>query len=256
MNAGPQDQSLDDIRREIDAIDTGLLDLLGQRFRASAKVRSVKAVEGSLAVSPIRPAREAMILRHLVARRPPEVPVDTLVRLWRVILTSSTLAQAAVTVHLPSAVNENPQLRAVVNAHFCATPVAVHPDAAAVIARLEARRGDIGVVTPRSSWAAPLMSDRGDGPHVIGTLPLLSTGGEPQLLVLGYADAQETGDDQTLLVGSSSWSGAAPVWQAVAGPSRLVSLPGFLDAADIARDLAPLGWRLAGRYPTPIKVQS
>ncbi len=216
MNAGPQDPSLDDIRREIDAIDTGLLDLLGQRFRASAKVRSVKAVEGSLAVSPIRPAREAMILRHLVARRPPEVPVDTLVRLWRVILTSSTLAQAA----------------------------------------LEARRGDIAVVTPRSSWAAPLMSGKGDGPHVIGTLPLLSAGGEPQLLVLGYADAQGTGDDQTLLVGSSSWSGAAPVWQAVAGPSRLVSLPGFLDAADIARDLAPLGWRLAGRYPTPIKVHS
>jgi hypothetical protein len=197
-----------------------------------------------------------MILRHLAARRPSEVPVDTLVRLWRVILTSSTLAQAAITVHLPSAVNENPQLRAAVNAHFCATPVAVHADAAAVITRLEARRGDIAVVTPRSSWAAPLMSGKDDGPHVIGTLPLLSAGGEPQLLVLGYADAQETGDDQTLLVGSSSWSGAAPVWQAVAGPSRLVSLPGFLDAADIARDLAPLGWRLAGRYPTPIKVHS
>lgn len=256
MNAGPQDTSLEDIRREIDAIDVGLLDLIGRRFRASAKVRSVKAVEGSLAVSPIRPAREAMILRHLVERRPPEVPVDTLVRLWRVILTSSTLAQAAVTVHLPSAVNENPLLRATVNTQFCATPVAVHADAAAVVASLEARRGDIGVVTPRSSWAAPLMSGKGDGPHVIGSLPWLSAGGEPQLLVLGYADAQETGDDQTLLVGASGWSGAAPVWQAVAGPARLVSLPGFLDAQDIARDLAPLGWRLAGRYPTPIKVPS
>jgi hypothetical protein len=198
-----------------------------------------------------------MILRRLLAKRPPELAVDTLVRLWRVILTSSTLTQAEVTVHLPVAVNENSQLRSAVNTHFCATPVAVHSDAAAVIARLDSRRGDVAVVTPRSSWAMILLAGHGGGPKVIGTLPLLSAGGEPQLLILGYSAAEATGDDLTLLVGSTSWTGATvPTWQAVAGPQRVVCLPGFADEAAIQRDLAPLGWRLAGRYPAPIKAQS
>jgi chorismate mutase len=257
MNAGPQDTTLDEIRREIDAIDDGLLDLLARRFQASARVRGVKTGDGTLRASPIRPAREAEILRRLMARRDADVAPETLVRLWRVILTSSTLAQAAVTVHLPAAVNETPPLRDAVTLHFAATPVVVHEGAAAAIDSLGARPGDVAVVTPQSGWTMALTASGGKVPRVIGVLPQLSAGREPLLLILGHAPAQPSGDDRTLLVGIAPWHGAAaPDWQIRAGTQHVVCLPGFLDEAMILRDLAPLGWRLAGRYPTPLKVPS
>ena len=93
-NAALQEKLLDDIRREIDHIDDAIVDLLARRIAAAERVRGHKFPSGGSAPSPIRPAREAAILRRLLGRAGDTVPADLLVRLWRIILTSSTLAQA------------------------------------------------------------------------------------------------------------------------------------------------------------------
>jgi chorismate mutase len=97
------DSELEDIRREIDAIDDGLMTLLQRRFVASEHVRVIKSKTGALAGSPFRPAREAAIMRRLLTRSGGLLPAELMVRLWRVILTGSTLSQAPVTIHVQAA---------------------------------------------------------------------------------------------------------------------------------------------------------
>lgn len=87
MTAPSPDTTLDAIRREIDAIDDQLLDLLERRFSATRRVKATKAGDGSITSSPFRPAREAVMLRRLLARAGAALPPDVLIRLWRVILS-------------------------------------------------------------------------------------------------------------------------------------------------------------------------
>jgi len=79
---------LADLRREIDSIDDALHDLLMRRVTLTAGVAASKG-----ATPPIRPAREAAILRRLVARHSGPFPRAVVVRIWREIIAANTLLQ-------------------------------------------------------------------------------------------------------------------------------------------------------------------
>ena len=64
MNDAPR--SLDALRREIDTVDDTLHDLLTQR---AALVAEIGALKSSERTTIFRPAREALLLRRLLARR-------------------------------------------------------------------------------------------------------------------------------------------------------------------------------------------
>ncbi|SME91766.1 chorismate mutase [Tistlia consotensis] len=81
--------TLDALRREIDEIDDALQELLIRRNEVSRRVGMTKG-PGSPAV---RPAREAVILRRLVARHRGSLPRAVLVRLWREIFSASLAQQ-------------------------------------------------------------------------------------------------------------------------------------------------------------------
>jgi chorismate mutase len=123
MTAHTPDTALDAIRREIDVIDDQVLDLLERRFAATRRVKATKASDGSIASSPLRPAREAALLRRLIARGGAAVSPDIVVRLWRVILSASTQLQAHVTLHLDEALGRDLGTRLLIGEHFCAMQV-------------------------------------------------------------------------------------------------------------------------------------
>jgi chorismate mutase len=263
MTAVPTDTALEDVRREIDDIDAGLLDLLAKRIAASARVRQVKTRSGTLASSPIRPAREALILRRLMALKPPDVTPDLLVRLWRVILTSSTLAQAPVTAHVSESLDVSGRLRTLVGDHFCATPVIVHPDEISVLANVATHPGDVGAVASGSDWAMQFSAGLTGTASIMAVLPVLKDSAEPELLVVGHAAAQPTGDDETIVILDEPMPqiGALPVrWSVRSGAKHVAGLEGFLSEndgvlAELMRSHATLGLRVAGRYPSPIEVK-
>jgi len=258
MTASSPDTTLDAIRREIDLIDDQILDLLTRRFAATGRVKATKASDGSIAASPFRPAREAAMLRRLIAKAGDKLPPETLVRLWRVILSASTQSQASVTVHVAEALGQDLAMRLLIAQHFCGMAVEVHRAPSEVLAALRTRQGDLGLIAPASDWAAGFSPDEPGSPRVIGSLPVTAGGGRPKLLVFGHAPAQESGDDETLVI-SPKVLGNVPsaLWQAEAGPFALISLPGFLRRDDPSlRDVlarAP-GAAVAGCYPRPIKV--
>src|SRR4051812_36587391 len=71
-------------RAEIDALDDALHDLVMRRAEVVARLAASRAKAGS--PSPLRPGREAMILRRLLGRHHGALPANALVGLWRELL--------------------------------------------------------------------------------------------------------------------------------------------------------------------------
>ncbi|MBK3778512.1 chorismate mutase, partial [Azospirillum brasilense] len=108
----PPKSPLDDLRREIDHIDDTIHDLLMRRTAVVERVGVVKsqieAAEGQVSGNPqtpiyLRPAREAVILRRLMARHAGSFPAMAVVRMWREMITAFTRLQGpfAVAVYAP-----------------------------------------------------------------------------------------------------------------------------------------------------------
>ena len=260
MTALSPDTSLDAIRREIDLIDDQLLDLLLRRFAATSRVKATKASDGSIASSPFRPAREAAMLRRLIEKAGPPVSPEILVRLWRVILSASTQAQAPVVLHMDEFLGHDLLTRLTIAQHFCGMEVALHKAPPQAVQALGLRPGDLAIVRTDSDWGGAVVQLAEEGVKVIGSLPVILGANQPQLLVIGHAEPRESGDDETLLYHPAP----APefqfaLWQAPSGNGVLTSLPGFLDSeAPLLRELFSRlpGARIVGRYPRPIKVSA
>ena len=117
------ENELEDIRREMDAIDDGLMSLLERRFAATEHVRAIKSKNGALGSSAFRPAREAAILRRLLSRPNSLVPSDLMVRLWRSIFSVSMQSQAQISIHISKKLNATMGLRLRIRDHFGVLPV-------------------------------------------------------------------------------------------------------------------------------------
>ena len=261
MTVVTHENLLESIRREIDAIDDELVDLVVRRVNATERVRLTKGSVGALAVSPFRPAREARILRRLLGHAKGKVDPDFLVRLWRVILSSSTLAQAPISIHVSRATANDVDLRLMIAAHFCAMPVVTHDDEKAALAAVRTSRCDLTVLAMGSAWADGLATMPADGPQLIGSLPVIQAGGPPRTLIAGYVQPQPSGDDETLLLTRQPIStGDLPAirWQMRSGNWTVSGLAGYLESSDgvftalmtTCKSLSP---RIAGRIPRPIE---
>lgn len=255
MTADTQETSLDDIRREIDAIDDGMLELLKRRFAASAKVRASKKSDGSIISSPLRPAREALMMRRLIAAGGKNISPDLLVRLWRVILSASTQAQAPMIVHCTTAMTATPDLPVRIAEHFSGMASIAHADTQTCLAALSRNAGDIAVVPPDAPWAEWLGIQPSQTVSIIATLPIIRQGGIPALLVFGHVDSQPSGHDETIVIHRPGGISPSPQlqWQGQSGDWLVSSLAGFLSPKDV-HSLVGDGI-LAGRCPSPIEVK-
>lgn len=250
-----RDISLGDIRREIDAIDDGIVDLLVHRAAAQKRVKANKEANGSLALSPVRPAREAEILRRVVKRAGGKLDLEFLVRLWRQILVTSTLSQANVKVHAARTVVASEKLFGMAAGHFGNMPLVVHGDEASALAALAGSTGDLAVFETTGGWVSRFAEHSAGRLRILGALPVIGTGGVPPLLVAGHAEAAPSGDDCTLLI-SHQAPHADARWSAAAEGKFVICLEGFLADEEIAA--RGYGWPpdivVAGRFPGQIKV--
>jgi chorismate mutase len=83
--------TLADLRRRIDELDDALHDVLMAR---AAVVENIAQRKRADATPPLRPGREAQILRRLLARHRGAFPKPILVSLWRELLAGSLAVQA------------------------------------------------------------------------------------------------------------------------------------------------------------------
>ena len=259
----PAAPALDALRRELDDVDDAMLALLVKRFVLTQQVKSFKLVTTKTTGSPLRPAREAQIHRRLLqAAKAQNLEPALVLRLWRAILTDSSMGQAPMTLHVSKRLSQTLGHRLRLREHFPAMPVEEWKDEAQALMQVNINVGDIAVVETESAWVDACVAGKAGTAHVIAALPVLKDQAVPQLLVFGNAPAEATGHDETLLITQGNLPRdfpLQPVWQVKSGPWRLSALAGFHSEHEgpivgLTRSNISLGLKVAGRYPSAIEI--
>jgi chorismate mutase/prephenate dehydratase len=199
------------LRAELDGLDDALHDVLMRRAEVVAEVAAL-AAKGP---TPLRPGREAIILRRLLARHTGPLPAQSIPRIWRELIAGCTVIQRPILIAvcdpLPDAA-----FAAVAREHFGAlAPLHVHRGADQVLAEVGAGIATAAVLPlpaegedPQLAWWTALLQPPGTGNaglrmHVVARLPFWAPRAEgaprAQALVVSAAAADPSGDDRTLL---------------------------------------------------------
>ena len=133
--------NLSSLREEIDSIDEQLHDLIVRRADIAVAVRSSKGNSSFW-----RPAREAQILRRLIARHKGPFPKSTIVQLWREIVSAMVRIQGElkVAVYAPDGIYI---CKEIARDHFGAgTPLSLHSSARAVLNSVQNGEVTVGIL--------------------------------------------------------------------------------------------------------------
>jgi chorismate mutase len=205
-----QEKTLDELRAKIDQIDDALHDLLILRAEVTRQVARAKkgTAERSdhATLAAMRPAREAQILRRLLARHRGELPRPLVVRLWREIMAASLQAQAKFELHVYAGENQRDFVDLATAYFGSLTPVRTHVRAALVVHACSETPTALGVVPasiaePALPWWSQLAPPGQPGPRILARLPFLLNGDPDQVFAyaIGAVEQEESGDDTTLL---------------------------------------------------------
>ena len=189
------DPRLDLLRRDIDAIDTAIHDLIVKRGTIVEDIRKIKRRSGPA----LRPGREATILRRLAAKHQGAFPLPALVCLWREMMGGFTHMQQPFSAAVCGGGDR------LARDHFGSlTPLAAMPSAAACVRAVAEGTADVAILPvpaegEHESWWPLLMSNDKKTPQVVARLPFVQHGNGEQALVVA-AWSRDLSDSEASLV--------------------------------------------------------
>lgn len=275
-----QGTSLDDLRGEIDRIDTELHGLIRQRAALVEKIRAVKARDS---ITVVRPGREADILRTLFRRHDGAFPFPAIARIWREIIANITRMEMPDYSVAVFAGGDTPELWDLARNQFgSATPMTPFGTTREVLGEVAAERATIGVLPcPREGDGDPWWTNIAvrDGVRVSYKLPFVPNGGAggQAALAIGRIVPETSGQDRTLIVveteqalSRAGVTGLAervglnghPIASCTVGPSfQLLEIEGYVaDEDGRVDDLSKLNGvgqaTVIGSYATPLEPAS
>lgn len=194
-------ESLADVRARIDAVDEALLQSLIDRVGLIEAVHTFKSKSSEPHSNAMRPGRETLMLRRLIAQAEGKLPPELILRIWRELVSWATQKQSPMGVHI-SGPHENDALWDCVRAHFGGfAEIRRHDTMDGVLGVIADKPEDVAVlpagVGKIETWLGALMSDIAGGAKIAGCLPLI--GAEPEAYLLGTMAVEETGDDRSLI---------------------------------------------------------
>ena len=202
--------SLADLRREIDTIDESLHDMVMLRAELVEEIRKLKTDDGS---GFYRPAREAQVLRRLVARHKGSFPKRVLIRMWREMMGALVRLQGPFTVAVWETGTES-GYRQLARDHFGSeTPLIGQQSPRGVIHAVSEGSANVGVLTvPQhgedNPWWPGLAGQAANRLTILARLPFVTGGAGPDAglaaLVVGHGGQDPSGDDHSFLVVESS----------------------------------------------------
>jgi chorismate mutase len=257
--------SLSAVRARIDEVDDALLKLVEERAELAGAVAAAKAAQGDSGRFGLRPAREAQVLRRLLAEPRAAAKAALIVRIWRELMGDSLALQGPFQI---TAWGDGELARTVELARFRfgASPTLAHartPEEAIAAAR---KLGGVGVLSLAHGdpWWAKLLAE--PKVRVFSALPCLKAWGPMSALAVADAPIEPSGSDETFWV-TDAPGAAEPIVQALAKDGvaacqaaaarglRLFKLAGFYQPDDPRLARAP--GRLTGvigAAPTPLDV--
>jgi chorismate mutase len=260
-----QPPSLEEVRARIDAIDAELLRLVDERAGLASAVAAAKQAAGDGDKFGLRPDRETLLLRKLLASPRGSASPALIVRIWRELMGASLAAQGPFQLNVwggkdPARTVELARLR------FGAAPslrALARPEEALAAARA---RGGVAVaaLTPDTAWWARLLAE--PKLKVFAALPCLAAWGPMAALAVADVEVEPTGDDRTFWVTDAaqpgpvieeglSRDGVAATLLVAAGGLKLFVLSGFYQPNDprLARAPGSLSG-VIGAAPAPLDV--
>jgi chorismate mutase len=222
----PAPPSLQELRKEIDAIDEQVHTLLMRR--GDIIDRLIAAKQTQEVGSAFRPAREADMMRRLVQRHRGILPIDTVESIWRVIIATFTYVQAPFSVHVDLSLGES-AMRDSARFHFGFTvPYVAHFSAAAAVEAVAKSKGDLALVSATSSRTPWWIALEAPGaPKIIARLPFIERADHPAALpvfvVSRVSDDAMVTDVEMWSVRVSGWN--AEIARALSPLAEIVAVP-------------------------------
>ncbi len=192
------------LRREIDAIDDSLHDLIIERTRVVERVRDAKKDDRIK----IRPAREAEILYRLMARHSGSFPKRELSRIWREMIVATLRFEGPFSVSVFVSEDEQGYWDLARDQYGSFTPMTRHVSSRAVVEAVRNGDATVGILPmPRpddsEQWWRLLVSQAPDTPRIIARLPFIagdnSPGAKLDALAVCVVGQEETGRDRSFL---------------------------------------------------------
>jgi chorismate mutase len=193
-------QRLDLLRRDIDAIDAALHELIVKRGTIVEDIRKIKTAQGPA----LRPGREAAVMRRLASQHRGAFPLRALISIWREMMAGFTLMQQPLSVGVCGAA-PGESLFALARDHYGGlTPLVALPSASAGIRAVADGTVDLAVLPMPcdgevESWWLPLMGGGAADPRIVSRLPFVSDGKGDQALVVARFERDPSGDDSSVL---------------------------------------------------------
>jgi chorismate mutase/prephenate dehydratase len=204
----PIEDGLPALRQALDVLDDRILDLLMQRAAIVERVATTKRG------GPLRPGREAAIIRRLLGRHEGALPRYAIARIWREIFASSVAQQQSVLVAVCDPAMDG-RFAAAAREHLGAlTPLRVYRGAAQAIGEVVEGRAGVAILplpgegaaegAAGPEWWPGLLQQHHKGRiHVVARLPFWRSRpeGAPavQALVIASSPADPSGDDISLI---------------------------------------------------------
>jgi chorismate mutase len=265
MSKPNPNETLADLRVEIDRIDAAMHGLLMERGEIIDRLIAVKKRQG--AGSAFRPEREAAMMRRIAERHDGLLPLDTVETIWRIIVSTFTYVQSHYSVHADFS-GGDAAMRDSVRFHFGFTvPCIAHQGVIGVIDAVARSTGDLGVFkidggAVAGAWWTKLVA--ATAPKIIARLPFVERPDHPAgmpVFVISQPLAEAAARDIVLqMLTLDRWSGAVPTAVAelggeiignagdAIGLSVLIALPGAVAAERFRDQLVAggiVGFRLA-----------
>jgi len=232
-----KDQSLADLRQEIDSIDEAMHELLIKRGDIIGRLIAVKKSEET--GSAFRPAREAEMMRRLVRRHHGNLPLDAAENIWRVIISTFTYVQAPFAVHADLSAGDA-LMRDSARFHFGFTvPFEPHMGASSVVEAVSRSKGDLGLIPAFATagagpWWAAL--EFNTAPKIIARLPFVERADHPAAMPVFVVSRVAA---EAMVTETEVWSMRVSGWSA-ASVNSIAALADVIAVPDHAFDGAAL----------------
>lgn len=197
------EKTLSEIRQELDEIDDAIHDLIMRRAGVAAHVAAAKKAKGL----PIRPSREASMLRRLSARHDGSFPITSLARMWHEMIAAFTMIQADYRITVFADEDHMSIWDMARDQYGSQTRISSVGTRREALMQVMSGDADLAVLPPPEEdegepWWTLLAAP--GAPVIMQSLPFAGVGNlrGPKMRAVGVAsiDLEPTGDDITLII--------------------------------------------------------
>jgi chorismate mutase len=238
-----QGTGLELLRGQIDAADTALLKALVKRISTVDAIAALKQADG--AGFGYRPAREAALMRRVLAAAPKSLDPQLIRRSWRMLIGEALVRQGLNAVLVASGDEALARWDLARACFGMAAPLKLMESARETLDRVLEEDGTIAFLPwvggGGGPWWASLYESRMAAVRIVSTYPFFEGETRPQAAIVARAVPEPSGLDDTLIVAHDDRSraeailekaGLEAVISARAHTLVLIRLRGWFDDAD------------------------